>query len=74
MLNIPHLNAKATARPVRTSGTKVMSVCWRLNAAVDSMSSTFHGNGMWASVNGIRSSCDPTSMNQFRPAPSKIAW
>ena len=38
MLNMPQRNAKATASPVRTSGTKLISVCWRLYAASDSMS------------------------------------
>ena len=73
MLNIPHRNAKPTARPVSTSGTKLISVCCRLNAAVDSMSLTFHGNQTCASVSGTRISYEPTSVNQFRPAPSKIA-
>ncbi len=56
MLNIPQRNANATASPVKTSGTQMMSVCCRLTAASDSKSFTFHGNQMWASVNGIRSS------------------
>jgi hypothetical protein len=51
----------------------LISVCWRLNAAVDSMSLTFHGNQTCASVNGMRISYEPTSVNQFNPAPSKIA-
>ena len=73
MLNMPHRNANATASPVRTSGTKMISVCWRLSAASDSRSFTFQGKGMWASVNGIRSSYEPTWKNQLSPAPSKIA-
>ena len=73
MLNMPQRNAKPTASPVSTSGTKLISVCCRLNAAVDSMSSTFQGNHTCASVNGTRISYEPTSVNQFSPAPSKIA-
>ena len=34
MLNIPQRNANATARPVRISGVVMISVCWRLSAAV----------------------------------------
>ena len=56
MLNMPQRNANATASPVSTSGTQMISVCWRLQAASDSMSFEFHGNGMCASVNGSRSS------------------
>ena len=56
MLNMPQRKAKATASPVSTSGTQMISVCCRLSAASDSKSFVFHGNGMYASVNGIRSS------------------
>ena len=35
MLNMPQRNANPTARPVSTSGTKLISVCCRLKAAVD---------------------------------------
>ena len=73
MLNMPQRNANATARPVSTSGTQMISVCWRLSAERDSKSFVFQGNGMYASVKGIRSSYDPTSRNQLKPAPSKIA-
>ena len=52
MLNSPQRNAKATASPVSTSGTQRMSVCWRLAAAMDVMSSVFHGNQTLASLNG----------------------
>ena len=34
MLNSPQRKAKATASPVRISGVVVISVCWRLSAAV----------------------------------------
>ena len=46
MLNIPQRNANATASPVKTSGTQMISVCCRLTAASDSKSFTFHGNQM----------------------------
>jgi hypothetical protein len=73
MLKRPHLNANATASPVKTSGTATSSVCCRLNAASDSASLTFHGNQMRASENGRPMSCDPTWKNQLRPVPLKIS-
>ena len=73
MLNMPQRNANATARPVKTSGTETSSVCWRLNAASDSRSFTFHGNHTVASMNGTPASYEPTWKNQFRPVPAKIS-
>jgi hypothetical protein len=52
MLKSPHRNAKATARPVSTSGTQRMRVCWKFEAASDAKSSVFQGNQTRASVNG----------------------
>ena len=43
MLNRPQRKAKATARPVRISGVVVISVCWRLSAAVARSSAESHG-------------------------------
>ena len=49
MLKRPQRNANATARPVSTSAVHSSSVCWRFAAAVDVMSSVFHGNQTRAS-------------------------
>ena len=73
MLNMPHRNANATARPVRIRVVVTMSVCWRFTAARDSTSSTFQGNGTVASPHGSPIRWLPTSKNHDQPAPSKIA-
>ena len=73
MLKRPHRNAKATARPVRTSGTQRMSVCWRFAAASEVTSLVFHGNHTCASVNGRPMLLLPTSKNQDSPEPRKIS-
>ena len=73
MLKRPQRNANATARPVSTSGVQRISVCWRFVAASDSMSSVFHGNHTRASENGRPMSWLPTSKNQERPEPRKMA-
>ena len=68
MLKRPQRNANATARPVRTSVVVTISVCWRLTAANDSKSLTFHGNQTFASLNGSPISLLPTSKNHESPA------
>ena len=71
MLKRPQRKAKATAIPVRISGVTMISVCCRFSAASEPVS---HGNHTFVSENGSLIECEPTSKNQFRPVPSKIAW
>ena len=59
--------------PVSTSATHRISVCWRFAAATDSSSLVFQGNQTWALVNGTPIWKLPTSKNQDRPVPLKIA-
>src|SRR5919108_1836646 len=81
MLNRPHRNANATASPVNTSGVNTSSVWIRLSAAslvgcgapVVFSVLVSHGNQTCQSVNGTPIECEPTSRNQLRPAPLKIA-
>ena len=48
MLNIPQRNAKATARPVRTSGVEIRSVCWKFSAARKRSSPPTHGKSQFS--------------------------
>ena len=50
MLKSPARNANATARPVRISGVVMMSVCWRLSAAIVRSSPVVHGKSHWRPV------------------------
>jgi hypothetical protein len=50
-----------------------MRVCSRLDAAIDWMSSVFHGNQTRASLKGTPMSWLPTSKNHERPEPRMMA-
>ena len=50
MLNSPQRKANATARPVRISGVVMISVCWRLSAAVVRSSPVVHGKNQFRPV------------------------
>ena len=50
MLKRPARKANATARPVRISGVVMISVCWRLSAAIVRSSPVVHGNSHWSPV------------------------
>ncbi len=50
MLNRPQRKANATARPVRISGVVMISVCWRLSAAVVRSSPVVHGKNQFRPV------------------------
>jgi hypothetical protein len=73
MLNRPHRNANATARPVRTSPTQRMSVWIRFAASTDTKSLVSQGNQTRASLNGTPMLWCPTWKNHARPEPFAIS-